>query len=72
MGPWQAHIREELFSVLLAPAFGEPNPQPSLVDARLNALKKAVNGLDDLKSVLESEIERVSELSGAGPKKRKK
>lgn len=64
------YLGEELISVLLAPAFGDPSPQPNLVDARLNALKKTLNGLDDLKSGLESEIERVSELSEAGSEKK--
>jgi hypothetical protein len=53
-------ILNELAQLLLAPHFGEPNPQPSHnIKARLETTKAFQQGLQNVVAQLEEEIERL-------------
>lgn len=49
---------EEAMPIFLA-VLGDPNPQPSILDARLDALKTFRDGLDDLRESLDKDIKSI-------------
>lgn len=57
----------DLGAILLRPLYGDPDPQPSLVAARVRMLEEAISGLGELKELLTAELERVKSLSD-GPR----